>query len=61
MDYNRILKQIYKDIEPFAKDGCQATYIPALANVKPDQFGIYLSTLAGENYSFGDSDTRFSI
>jgi len=61
MDYNNILKQIYKDIEPFAKEGKQASYIPALANVKPDQFGIYLSTLAGDNYSFGDSDTKFSI
>lgn len=61
MDYKAILQQIYEDIKPFSQDGKQATYIPALANVNPDQFGIYLSTLDGQDYSLGDYDTRFSI
>lgn len=61
MDYQSILQNIHEEIKPFSKDGKQATYIPALANVNPDQFGIYLSTLSGQDYSLGDFDTRFSI
>lgn len=61
MDYQAILEKIYSEIKPFSQEGRQATYIPALASVNPDQFGIYLSTLDGCDYSLGDYDTKFSI
>lgn len=61
MDYQNILERIYQEILPFAKDGAQADYIPALAKVNPDQFGISLKTVAGESYSYKQADTRFSI
>ncbi len=61
MDYQSILENIYREIKPFEKEGRQASYIPALANVNPDQFGVFLSTLSGEEYSLGNYDTKFSI
>lgn len=38
-----------------------ASYIPELARVSPDKFGIHLLTTSGENFSAGDSEERFSI
>lgn len=61
MDYQQILKNIYTEIQPFAKEGKQADYIPALAKVNPDQFGMCLSTVTGEIYEICDAETRFSI
>lgn len=61
MSYQNILETIYQEIQPFAQSGKQADYIPALAQVNPDQFGVYLKTLDGEDYSLGQYDTKFSI
>lgn len=61
MDYQKILADIYNEIQPFAGMGAQADYIPALAKVNPDQFGIALRTVAGESYEYQQADTRFSI
>lgn len=61
MDYQKILEDIYQEILPFSQTGQQADYIPALAKVNPDQFGICLRTVEGESYSYMQADTRFSI
>ncbi len=61
MDYQAILESIYSEIQPFAKQGSTAGYIPALAAVDPDQFGICIQTLEGPAYELGAAGTRFSI
>lgn len=61
MDYQNILEKIYREIQPYAQSGKQADYIPALAQVDPDQFGMYLHVLDAEDYSLGQYDTKFSI
>ena len=61
MDYQKILENIYQSILPYAKDGKPADYIPELAKVNPDQFGMCLHTRYGEIYSIEQADTRFSI
>ena len=61
MDYNKVLEKVYQACLPYAKEGKQADYIPALAKVNPDQFGMCIHTIYGEIYSKGDADTRFSI
>lgn len=61
MDYQKILEDIYQEILPYADKGAQADYIPALAKVNPDQFGIALKTASGEAYSYMQAQTRFSI
>ena len=45
MDYQQILKDIYQEIQPYASIGKQADYIPALAKINPDQFGMCIHTI----------------
>ena len=61
MNYQAILEHIWTEIQPFANDGKQADYIPALAQVNPDQFGICLRLLSGETFGLGQYQERFSI
>lgn len=61
MDYKQIIAGIYEAIRPYSEVGKQADYIPALAKVDPDQFGMCLHTIEGEEFPFMSSDVRFSI
>lgn len=61
MDYKKILSEIAAEIEPLRTVGRQADYIPALAKVNPDRFGICITTTHGNVYEWGDIGERFSI
>ena len=61
MDYTQLLDSIYQSILPYAKEGKQADYIPELAKVSPDQFGMCIHTIYGEVGAVEQADTRFSI
>ena len=61
MDYTQLLDNIYQSILPYAKEGKQADYIPELAKVNPDQFGMCIHTIYGEVGAVEQADTRFSI
>ena len=61
MDYRKILEDIYNEIRPFSTVGKQADYIPALAKVDPDHFGMCIQTVSGDCFSHMQADTRFSI
>lgn len=61
MGYQQILENIYQAIQPYSKEGKQADYIPALAKVNPDQFGMCIHTVEGNTYTLGQADVRFSI
>lgn len=61
MDYKRILEEIADGVEPLRGVGRQADYIPALAKVNPDRFGICITTTGGETVGLGDIDEAFSI
>lgn len=61
MDYQAILEEIQEEIQPFLSKGKVADYIPALAKVKKEQFGISLTLFDGTNYSVGAFETLFSI
>ena len=61
MDYQKILQSIQRDIEPLKSEGRQADYIPALAAVNPDQWGICINTLDNKQYTLGDSAVPFSL
>lgn len=58
---NRLLEEILNEVRPLLGQGEVARYIPALAEVNPKQLGIAIYTCAGESYSAGDADIRFSI
>lgn len=61
MQYQKILADIAAEIEPLRNVGRQADYIPALAQVNPDRFGICIATVDGKFYGLGDIDECFSI
>ncbi len=61
MDYEKIFKSIYSDLQKVEDLGQVASYIPELAKIDPNQFGVNLTTISGESYGFGDSEKRFSI
>lgn len=60
-DYQQILEEIRRDVAPFSGEGEVAKFIPELALVDPDKFGVHLITTEGENFSIGDSEERISI
>lgn len=62
IDYQSIIDRIYDEVRSeFSGQGKQATYIPALANVDPNQYGVAAVTLDGQVFKAGDANTRFSI
>lgn len=62
IDWQAALEEIATDIQPFLSEGDVASYIPALAQVDPNQFGIAFTNLQGNTYQAGPSaDTPFSI
>ena len=61
MDYQEILLEIFQEIQPLVGRGKLPTYIPALAAVSLDKFGIALHTIEGQTHHVGDASERFSI
>ncbi|MCB0280548.1 MAG: glutaminase [Calditrichaeota bacterium] len=61
MNYTELLESIYSQISLHKNDGKIASYIPELAQVNPDQFGIAIRDINGETGQFGDAEVRFSI
>jgi len=62
MNFQPVLDQIDAEIRPLlGLDGTVASYIPALARVPANQFGIALRTCDGVEASAGDAATPFSI
>ena len=59
-DFSINLDKIYDEIRP-NRSGDLAKYIPPLAEVDPEQFGIAVVTTDGQIYQRGDSDVDFSI
>jgi len=61
MEYQEIINRIRIEIQPLLKQGKVATYIPALARVSADKFGMAVITTTGETFTTGDADEKFSI
>jgi len=61
MNYQKILDEIYSEIQPELSFGKVADYIPALAAVDKEQFAMTLTLPDGTVYSVGDSKKKFSI
>lgn len=61
VDYAPILQRIATDIRPLLGKGKVADYIPELGKVPAMRFGMALVTVAGQTFSVGDADERFSI
>lgn len=59
--YQNIIETIFHQIKNEENPGEVASYIPELANVDPNQFAVSIKLINEENYSYGDSQTKFSI
>ena len=61
MNYHKIINEIQSEINPANFIGNVASYIPELASVNPDQFGICLSNFNGDTHCAGHFEAKFSI
>ena len=61
MNYQKAIESVANIIAKEPDLGRQASYIEALKNVDADKFGIYLTTISNQHFSFGDYPERFSI
>jgi glutaminase len=61
MNYQQVLNQIQKDIQPLLGQGKVADYIPALAGINPKKFGMAIHTIDGKRSFVGDAKEPFSI
>ncbi len=61
VEYQKILSQIQNEFSDTPLSGKVASYIPELAKVPSNKFGMHLYDLDGESHCFGDSNERFSI
>lgn len=59
--FQPVIEQVYHQVKDLEDQGTLASYIPELARVNPEKFGVHLSTIEGEQYGIGDYQERFSI
>jgi glutaminase len=57
----KILELLYNRYKDELGNGKVADYIPALADVDPNQYAISVCTIDGKKYNIGDYNTKFSI
>jgi len=55
-----VLDAVHREIEREPRAGALPNYIPELALVDPDRFGIALRAVDGAEFAAGDADDRFS-
>ncbi len=61
MNYQGILEEIHYEILQVLPYGTVATYIPQLATISPQKFGMAVQTVDGELFHIGDAFEQFSI
>ena len=60
-DLPAILQQIHTEAQALLGQGRVASYIPALAEVAPHQFGMAVALVNGQTFQVGDAHTPFSL
>lgn len=60
-DFQAILDQIRDEVRPLLTQGTVADYIPRLAGVPREKFGMAVVTLDGKLYQTGDATEAFSV
>lgn len=61
IDFAAVLERIALDVQPLVGQGHVADYIPRLAKVSADRFGMAVATLDGREFHVGDAEETFSI
>ena len=60
-NYKEVIESIYADIKDVTDIGKVANYIPELAFVDKNSFGVNITTVNKESHGIGDFNTKFSI
>lgn len=61
MNYQAILDEIHQEVLNLLPCGTVASYIPQLASVSPQKFGMAVQTVEGEVFQVGQASEPFSI
>jgi len=61
VNYAGELRKVFEACSPHRGEGVVASYIPELAGVDPQHFGLSLHAMNGSAYSMGDAEVPFSI
>lgn len=61
MDIAAILREIHQTVGQSPDRGAVASYIPELACIDPQRFGMSIVLADGQQHSIGDASERFSI
>ena len=61
MSLTEIVDQVYREMADHIGSGKVADYIPALANIDPEMFGLAVVGCDGDTACAGDADETFSI
>ena len=61
MNLEKTIEHIYEAVKNSDNNGQLPTYIPELANVNPENFGVYISRLDQANFGIGNYMDKFSI
>ena len=61
MELADVVQAVAGDVAPLVGTGKVADYIPALACIPPERFGIAVRTVDGRCLVAGDADERFSV
>lgn len=60
-NYPEILSTILAEVQPLLSQGRVASYIPQLAKVSPQHFGMAIYCLDGQTFAVGEANTKFSL
>lgn len=61
MNFQEALDEIQSSLTDLDMGGTLPDYIPELAMIPPDKFGMHLYCIDGRHFAFGDSEEAFSI
>jgi len=61
MNCQLTIETVFGIIQKQVNQGKVASYIPELATINPESFGICLTTIDNRQFKFGDFNTKFSI
>ena len=59
-DIRKAAQEAYNEAKG-VKGGANADYIPYLANIDPELFGLSITLTDGTSFNFGDTEYRFGI
>ena len=61
MRYKELITQIFEKTRTSESNGEKASYIPELAKVNSENFGVHISTIYSEQFGIGNFQEKFSI